>query len=124
MRVVFVFKNMVEELTIARSHIDPEDLRGTTVGFQRLEKPGQIFVARFEEPLAIGSRGKVSIIRELYSQEGYVASWEAILQGGEDKYCGLRFEGIWAELKLRYSQSGRQDKPSITADDNKRYWGS
>lgn len=122
MRVVFVFKNMTEVLKIPRSVIDPEDLRDDTVGFERPEQPGRIFIARLQEPLVYLGERKVSIIREPLNGDGYIIDWDVILMGGEDK--GLRFEGISEELRLRYSPQVRLSEAAITADDNRRYWGS
>lgn len=123
MRVVFVFKTMTESLKIPRAVIDPEDLRGTTVGFQRPEQPGRIFIARLEEPLAYLGGRKVSIIKEHLSGDGHIINWDVILKGGEDK--GLRFEGVATELALKYSPPPLKPQlRGITEYDNSSYWGA
>lgn len=91
---------MVEELTIARAEIDPEDLRGTTVAVEPVGKPDQTFIALIEEPLATVNREKVSIIRRYPHGDGYVIRWDILLNGGVDK--GLRFPGMLDEAVLRY----------------------
>lgn len=101
---------MIEESTIARAQIDPEDFRGTTLAAEPVERPDKPVIAELVEPLALAGEGrKVSIIRVIHTQDedlirrgdGYVVNWDVILEGGTDK--GLHFPGILEEVSVRYN---------------------
>lgn len=92
---------MIEEETIPRALIDPEDFRGTTVAVEQEVRPYVSLTAKLIEPLTyVGKRRKASIIRIVGTGDGYVVNWDVVLKGGVDK--GLRFRGMLEEISLRY----------------------